>query len=218
MKDIAELDSRIDRIEELVTLSLLEQSALNMNVRDAVTGLDRFKNGIVVDTFSDHSKGDVGNSQYRNSIDPKNTHMRAPHFTDQVELEETAQTFDERRGNGYRINNGIITCDYESQRFLQNPLATRFINLQPFTVFTYDGNMTLTPSIDTFQDITRLPDLVIEDNNLFDAMVNLTGEMLESGMGTVWGDWETTGSSTRTTQQVFRNERGNRTACPERSQ
>ena len=66
--------------------------------------------------------------------------------------------------------------------------------------------MTLTPSIDTFQDITRLPDLVIEDNNLFDAMVNLT-EMLESGMGTVWGDWETTGSSTRSTQQVFQHRR-----------
>ena len=62
MKDIASLDRRLDRVEELVTLSILEQSALNMSVRDAVTGLDRFKNGIVVDAFIDHSKGDVNNS------------------------------------------------------------------------------------------------------------------------------------------------------------
>jgi hypothetical protein len=71
--------------------------------------------------------------------------------------------------------------------------------LQPYSVFTFDGNLVLTPSVDTFQDITQLPDLVIEDNNVYDAMVNLTGTMADSGIGTVWGDWETTGQ-TRTTK------------------
>ena len=98
MKDIAALDSRIDRIEELVTLSLLEQSALNMNVRDAVTGLDRFKNGIVVDTFSDHSRVMLATVSIVTRLTPRTQSML--HFTDQAELEETAQTFDERRGNG----------------------------------------------------------------------------------------------------------------------
>ena len=118
-------------------------------------------------------------------------------------------TFDQRRGNGYQLNNGIITCDFEPLRFLQNPLATRFINLQPYSVFTYDGNMSLTPEIDTFQDVTRLPDLVIEDNTLFDAMVNLTGEMASSGMGTQWGSWETTGQNTTSTSQVVEDVNGN---------
>ena len=82
MKDISTLERRINRLEDLVTLSILEQAALNMQVRDAVTGLDRFKNGIVVDTFRDHSQGAVGTLQYRNSIDPRNTHLRESHFTD----------------------------------------------------------------------------------------------------------------------------------------
>ena len=43
MKDIMDIDKRVERVENLVTLSILEQSALNMNVRDAITGLDRFK-------------------------------------------------------------------------------------------------------------------------------------------------------------------------------
>tara|TARA_R110002050_G_scaffold292587_1_gene448063 strand:- start:5453 stop:12940 length:7488 start_codon:yes stop_codon:yes gene_type:complete len=212
MKDIASIEARIDRVEDIVSLSLLEQSALNMNVRDAVTGLDRFKNGIVVDTFKDHGTGDTALEQYRCSIDANNNHLRSPHFTDQVELEDINMTFSQKRGNGYREDNGIVTCDYESLRFLQNPLATRFINLQPFSVFTYDGNMSLTPEIDTFQDVTRLPDLVIEDNTLFDAMVNLTGEMASSGMGTQWGSWETTGSSTSSSQTVIQNENGNNAA------
>ena len=92
MKDIQEIDKRVHRVERLVTLSLLEQSALNMSVRDAVTGLDRFKNGIVVDTFRDHSKGDVGNDQYRCSVDPKESHLRAPFVLDQIRLEEKYQT------------------------------------------------------------------------------------------------------------------------------
>jgi len=91
---------------------------------------------------------------------------------------------------------------------MQNPFATRFMNLQPFTVFTFDGQMVLTPSVDTFQDVTTLPDLVIEDNNLFDAMVNLTGEMADSGIGTVWGDWDNTGN-TQTTNSNRRQVTGN---------
>ena len=212
MKDIASIEKRIDRIEDLVTLSILEQSALNMSVRDAVTGLDRFKNGIVVDTFRDHSKGQVGTEQYRNSVDPKNSHLRAPHFTDQAELEERNQGDENRAGDGYKNSNGLITVDYDSVRMLQNPFATRFINLQPYTVFTYDGNLELTPSIDTWQDVTRLPDLVIEDNSLFDAMVNLTGEMANNGFGTVWGDWETTGTSTTSRETIIRNTEGNANA------
>ena len=198
MSDIAGVESRIDRLEEIVTLSILEQSALNMQVRDAVTGLNRFKNGIVVDRFADHAQGAVGQEQYRNSMDPVWSHLRSAHFTDQIQLIEDNQTAAQRTGDGYRKSGPLLMVDWQSQRFMQNPFATRFINLQPFTVFTFDGQMVLTPSVDTFQDITRIPDLVIEDNNLFNAMVNLTGEMADSGIGTVWGDWENTGNTQTT--------------------
>ena len=216
MKDIAKIENRVDRVEKMITLSILEQSALNVSVRDSVTGLDRFKNGIVVDTFRDHSRGDVGNSQYRNSVDGDNSHLRSPYFKDQVDLEESVQTDEDRTANAYRINNGVITCDYDERKFITmetaggDMIATRWINLQPYTVFTYDGNLDLTPQIDTFEDITRLPDLVIEDNSLYDAMVNLTGEMKDAGFGTTWGDWETTSVDTRKTgSTVIRNSEDN---------
>ena len=212
MKDIASIEKRINRVEELMTLSILEQSALNMSVRDAVTGLDRFKNGIIVDGFHNHSRGEVGSEQYRNSIDPKNGHLRSQHYTDQAELEELHQTDEQRAGDNYRLNDGVLTVNYDEVRFLQNPFATRFFNLQPFSVFTYDGNLELTPSVDTWQDITRLPDLVVEDNSLFDAMVNLTGEMADNGFGTVWGDWETTGTNTTSNSTNIRNTANNANA------
>ena len=74
MKDIYKLDRRISRLEDIVSLTLLEQGALNMNVKDAVTGLDRFKNGIIVDNFGDHSRTDTASIYETASIDPKRTH------------------------------------------------------------------------------------------------------------------------------------------------
>jgi len=199
MKDISRIDKKLTKVQNLVSLSLLEQEAVSLSVRDAVTGLERFKNGIVVDAFRDHSKGDVGQDQYRNSVDPKYDHLRPPFVRDQIELEEQYQYDENRlRFGGYRNNAGIITCDYNNVDFIIQPSATRWINLQPYSVFTYEGVMVLDPEVDTFEDVTVLPDLVIEDNSVWDAMENLNELLEAAGLGTVWGDWETT-STTRET-------------------
>ena len=195
MKDIVSLERRISRLEELVTLSILEQSALNMSVRDAVTGLDRFKNGILVDPFSGHGLGDTTNNAYHCSIDQPATHLRSPFYADQIELIETVQTDTLRNANGYRKEGTQIMLNYVNEPFSENPFATRSLNLQPYSVFSYDGDLFLNPAIDTWQDITVLPDLVIEDTSLFDAMQNLSGFLEEVGMGTVWSGWETTGQT-----------------------
>ena len=53
MRDIGKLEKRIERLEYYTTLSILEQQALNMQVKDEI-GLDRFKSGFVVDNFEAH--------------------------------------------------------------------------------------------------------------------------------------------------------------------
>ena len=45
MKDIGALESRIKNLEEYTTLSLLETDTKNLSVKDANTGLDKFKSG-----------------------------------------------------------------------------------------------------------------------------------------------------------------------------
>ena len=205
MKDIVSLERRIGRLEELVSLSLLEQSALAMGVRDAVTGLDRFKNGMVVDAFSTHGQGATGSSYYRCSIDEEATHLRAPHYTDQIELIEKSVNANLRSANGYRKAGPQLMLDYSEGIFTSQPFATRSVNLQPYTVFCYDGEVELEPAIDTWSDTSQRPDLVIRDNSLFDSMVNLTAEMSRAGMGTVWSDWQDTG---RTRTNVNRTRTG----------
>jgi hypothetical protein len=211
MKDIANIDRRVERMEEIISLSLLEQSSLNMSVRDAVTGLDRFKNGIIVDNFSGHSRGNVYDPQYRNSIDPKRDHLRAAHFTDSIQVEESYQTDEERKNLGNYVSNqaGIVTVPYNNTKIIDQPFATRVINLQPYSVFCYEGLLALDPPIDTFQDTNRRPDLVIEDNNIFDALTALTDTLNENNMlNTFWGDWENQGSSSTSSRRVERSTTG----------
>ena len=192
MSDIFDIDRRVDRVEDLVSLTLLETAALSTEVRDSVTGLGRFKNGVIVDPFRDHFKGDVGNVQYRASIDPTETHLRPPYVLDQVELEERYDTDEARLDlGGYVNNSGIATLPYNEVNFVSSNFATKFVNLQPYSVFTYEGKLTLDPPIDTFRDVTTLPQLIIEDNSIYNAMEEQAERLNVLGVGTVWGAWET---------------------------
>ena len=193
MADIAFIDRKLDNVQEVVALTLLEISAINTGVRDAVTGLDRYKNGIVVDPFKDHSKGDVDALDYTNSIDPVRTQLRAGVFADQIELEEFNQTDNQRLADKYAYNDGIITCPYDNVDFLANPYATRSVKLHPFSSFSYHGNLKLYPEVDTFKDNHSRDDLVIENNSLYDAMQAMPESRVASGFSSVWGEWETAG-------------------------
>ena len=191
MKDIMDIDRRVDRVERLVGLSILEQSAMNTNVRDAVTGLDRFKNGIVVDPFQDHSKGDVGSQQYRVSIDAKETHMRSSFVMDQIDLEEASETKLQRDELGYKQNSNIVTVDYSTVDYIGQDFATTSIPVQITTSSVFEGKISLYPPVDTFRDNHKLPRLMVENSEVFSADLQLTDEQVIAGMGTVWGEWET---------------------------
>lgn len=67
MKDVGSLQRRLDRLEYQASLSSLEQSASGMQILNA-SGIDRHKNGILVDSFIGHNVGDVYDPEYACSI------------------------------------------------------------------------------------------------------------------------------------------------------
>lgn len=68
MKDIDKLSKNIERLSYYATVSTLELSTQNLNILDE-NGLSRFKNGIIVDPFSDLSIADVQNPEYNAAVD-----------------------------------------------------------------------------------------------------------------------------------------------------
>ena len=87
MRDIGRLEKRIQNVEYYTQLSLLEASAQNLQIQDA-NGFDRFKNGIIVDNFTGHNIGDVGNNDYKLAIDRGRGEARTMFNEDIVELIE----------------------------------------------------------------------------------------------------------------------------------
>lgn len=67
MRDIGEIHRRIDRLEYYTSLSLLEQNTANLLIANN-SGEDRFKNGILVDSFIGHNIGNVYDPAYKCSI------------------------------------------------------------------------------------------------------------------------------------------------------
>ena len=63
MRDIGNLERRIQNVEYYTQLSLLEGRSVFTNTRQ--NGFDRFKNGFVVDNFTGHNIGDVSNNDYK---------------------------------------------------------------------------------------------------------------------------------------------------------
>jgi hypothetical protein len=98
MRDIGKIAERIDRLEYYTSLTLLEKSAQDMLVEDNA-GNNRFKNGILVDSFTTHAVGNVFDLDYKVAIDPTKGEMR-PRFTnDETPLVMTANSANVVRTN-----------------------------------------------------------------------------------------------------------------------
>ena len=76
MADISDLQTRINNIEYYTSLSLLEKQAADLQVPDN-NGLNRFKNGILVDNFSSFSTSDSGNLDFFAKINKRDTTLSA---------------------------------------------------------------------------------------------------------------------------------------------
>jgi len=68
MKDIQGIESKIDRLQYYVVLNTLERNTKDLVILDE-NGLDRFKNGIIVDPFNDLSIANMDSVDFNSAID-----------------------------------------------------------------------------------------------------------------------------------------------------
>ena len=68
MRDIGRLHKRLENVEYYTQLNLLEQDAKSLQIQDA-DNFDRFKNGFIVDNFTNHNIADVTDPDYSISMD-----------------------------------------------------------------------------------------------------------------------------------------------------
>jgi hypothetical protein len=201
MSDISNLENRVNNVEYYTALNLLEQGAAALQVPDG-NGLNRFKNGILVDDFSSYATSDTSNPSYYASINRRTKQMTAAQVVKNFPLQPLSLVYnmgqlDQTSLNnlGYNIskavNSNFFTLNYTTANVVTQQIASRTVNLNPFSVSLNSGTMSLSPPMDNWVDTQKSPDLLLVDPNLqvFQASNNVNVLSV--------GDWKTiTGTTT----------------------
>jgi len=196
MADIGALDTRISNVEYYTALSLLEQNAQSLQISDAY-GLNRFKNGIMVDDFSSYATADTANPDYAVSINKRTNQMTALQRVNNYPLKSLALAYnmglsaaDQNNTLGYNIgSDGLInyfSLPFTTANAVVQQFASRTVNVNPFAYVTEQGVMSLTPNVDNWVDTKQSPALLITDPNLQVFQANSAAINVLSA-----GDWQT---------------------------
>ena len=198
MRDIGRLKDRVERLEDITTLSILEQSAESFEIQDQ-NGLNRFKSGFVVDNFKGHTVGDVLNQDYSCAVDIVKGELRPKCVMRSVDLVESVSTEAAREAAGYKKTGDLITLPYVEQLFIDQPFGTNIENVQPYATPSWIGNIELIPSGDDWIETETAPTLNVTAMGTYDTVL---AEKVDS-LGTFWNAWEivSTGVTTDSDQE-----------------
>lgn len=172
MKDIQNIEEKLDALKYYVLLSSLEAETKNLNVTDE-NGLTRFKNGIIVDPFNDLNIANLEDTEYNAALD----------FTEKS-LMPSVKTFPINMV--YHSSSSATLFPSESnvkvatlQRnadvsIIAQPYATEFRNCVS-NFYSYKGVGNLVPEFDTVYDTVTNPvnadiDLVTPFQQFSDAI------------------------------------------------
>ena len=164
MRDISALDTRIETLEEITSLSLLERETESLQVIDS-EGNNRFKSGFFADDFRNGDLVDFENPDTQIDIAsraealvcfsefstfPLRLQLQEGIDPNAVSLDQDIPLVDANT----RKTGDLVTLDYVEVEWIKQPLASRIENVNPFNVILYDGSVSLNPRNDDFV-ITR---------------------------------------------------------------
>jgi hypothetical protein len=179
MRDIGKIENRVKTLERVTSLTLLELSTQNLQIRDA-DGLNRFKTGFFVEDFKDTSYVDTflsaaevdQNEQHLAPIKLENTLPNIPEsvWTTQIDNLSGERIIKSKDGNirftGDPNSPSSLTLDYTNVFWIEQPIATQVENVNPFHVVEYRGQVTLSPNNDRWvRTYRKLPDRIIQKSN-----------------------------------------------------
>jgi hypothetical protein len=205
MRDIGQLEDRIENLERVTSLSLLEVSTEALRIEDE-DGNNRFKSGFFVDNFVDRTlsdqnltSADINEGQLRPRVlsnTLKQRILQSP--TDEVVPLDLSTNFNLLDPNIQKTGN-VATLKYDSIGWLEQPLATRVENVNPFHVIEYVGNVKLSPENDFWIRTIYIPPSV---QNIMRSNTINTSQTITSGSGIRVRTTRTTTTSARTRVNV----------------
>ena len=155
MKDIGTLATKIQNLEYYTSLSLLEIQTKNLTIKNTATGLDRFKNGIFVDTFKDTSSANMNDPEYNIGIDMAESSLIPVFHQYNLPLKYDYNRNGSSNTTAHSKIGDLVSLPYTSTQYLNQTYATRIRNAAP-GFYDWIGKATVTPAYDNYID-NRIP-------------------------------------------------------------
>jgi hypothetical protein len=184
MKEIGDLEQRVKKLEYYTSLSLLESDANSKQIFDS--GGVRFKTGMFVDPFIDHSNGQLFDPEYRCSINPATGELR-PTFKIQsfhTFLPDNKHTYSDIETN--RVE-PVLRLEGTQKNLIFQEYASELMNINPYEVAKFVGNIKLSPSSDHWKSYDRKPDRILTDHDGHSALLEQAAAI--NTEPPLYGDW-----------------------------
>ena len=190
MRDIGELSNKIDDLQEMTALSLLENNLVNLQVFDGA-GNDRTKAGFLVDNFQDQLASSFDNIEYRASIDPQQKILRPGFKEDNIRL-----FYDSDLSTNTILKGDNIYTKYTDVAYINQLQVSGTMNINPFNVITNIGTMTLSPASDEWRETQFTANRVVSggtQNSFSGSQSQLFNSSQWNWAGTQIGDQRSSG-------------------------
>ena len=184
MRDIGRLEHRINNLEYYTSLSLLEKETADAQILNS-SNVDRFKSGFIVDPFYGHNIGNPKDPDYHVSIDADAGEARPQFYEGNVRIQQSGSG----SSSTYQQTGDILSLPYTETTIIDQPFASGTENVNPYDIFQFIGQIDLSPTSDEWKETDVRPELIIDNEGLFDVVNTLANE--DGVLGTVWNEWET---------------------------
>ena len=219
MKDLHSLEKKIDNMAYYISLNQLESETSNLTIRDE-NGLSRFKNGFVVDPFTDLSLGDITHPQFSASVPFEQKILQPALKTFALDL-----IYDDSAGSSIFPSTSlpkVATIGRNSNiELLSQPYASGYRNAVS-NFYKYVGDGIVSPPYDAAYDTTVNPASIdIDLTSPFEEFIDSIQEFLpmtdvssevtfvraegREGRRGIPGGIETTTTTTRASEIVVDN-------------
>ena len=175
MKDIGKLEKKLDRLEEMTTLSLLELDTKNLNLLDADGNL-RTKSGFFVENFKDQTLSATKSQEYRAALDFQSNTVRPTFSSDNIRL-----IWDSVSSSGIVKKGDMLYLDYAEVNWKSVEIASRNEPVNPFIIQIFNGQMTLSPGSDEWKDTKYKAPKIIPNGTRIE----------NTDVGFIWNEHET---------------------------
>ena len=196
MKDIENVEKKVDALKYYVLLTALETETKNLNIVDE-NGLSRFKNGIIVDPFNDLNIANLESTEFNSAIDFSEKSLMPAVKAFPINMKYKSNSSGSVFPSTSDARVGTLSRNLDVS-IIDQPYATSFRNCVS-NFYSYRGNGSIDPEYDALYDVTTNPvsldiDIVTPLSQFADAIQEFLPQ--NSIASEMLSQWRTTGITT----------------------